>query len=321
MEKEFMGWVILPLLYLFSNFFFWLPRAVQMGMGAGLGTVLDLLHFRAEVVDQNLSFAYPGTSAAEVEVKRDIRKQSYREFGNLILEICFLFGPLRKFTFNQVDVIGLENWHAANHLGKGVIFLSSHAGNWEVMAATGGLLAKIDLMLVTKHLKPEWLHQAIEKGRLKCGVKATYEPKTSRDIIKHLKNKGTVGFVLDQYAGAPVGVRVPLFGKPVGTSLVVATFAKRTGAPVVPVLNYRRPDGRWTVHVLPALTWLSPRDDLAQGASAAHYELAANTALYAATLEKHILEHPAQWLWIHRRFKGDLSPLREGEWHSPRLRT
>ena len=48
--------------------------------------------------------------------------------------------------------------------------------------------------------------------------------------------------------------------------------------------------------------------------------VASNTAFYARELEKDIYAYPEQWLWIHRRFKGDRSPLREGEWIQGRAR-
>ncbi|MBI2712642.1 MAG: lysophospholipid acyltransferase family protein [Bdellovibrio sp.] len=311
-----MEWFVISTLTVTSYLFYVLPRPLQLAFGNLLGIIFERLKFKSKVVDRNLEIAFP----LDAEKKKRIRRQSYRAFGNLILEVLLLFGPLKRFIFKNVDFSGRENWERAHAQGKGVIVLSSHVGNWEVMAATGTLIGKIDLMLVTKHLKPEWFHRAIEKRRLRCGVRATYEPKTSRDIIKHLKSNGTVGFVLDQYAGAPVGVRVPLFGTPVGTSTAVAVFAKRTGAPVIPVINFRRPDGRWTVKMLPELKWNSENVASPQQHSS-HFELASNTARYAAELEGHILEHPEQWLWIHNRFKGDLSPIKAGEWAAPRDRT
>jgi KDO2-lipid IV(A) lauroyltransferase len=279
-----------------------------------LGDLLCRLQFKAVVVDQNLKIAYPeGSVSHPIESHRQqILRESYRSFGCLVLEIFLVLGPLKKFVLKYVDLSGVENLRAAQRQGKGVIFLSSHVGNWEIMAATGGLLAQADLMLVTKQIKPAWLHQAIEQGRSNCHVRATYEPRTMRDVLSHLKKNGAVGFVLDQYVGPPVGVRVPLFGVPVGTAFVVATLAKRTGAVVLPVQNFRTPDGRWKVVIEEPLQWQSFEDQ--------NYEIAANTALYNAVVEKHILSHPSQWLWIHRRFKGDLSPLRENEWSDPRVR-
>ncbi len=301
--------IILPFLRAIAFMFVLQPRRLQLMWGGVLGALFYGLRYRYSVVNQNIQRVFPDL-ARQSQAK--IARESYRHLGNLTLEILMLLGPLRNFVLKYVDVQGFENFLEAQKLGKGVIFLSSHVGNWEIMAATGGVIHATDLMLVTKRLKPEWLHRAIEEGRRRCHVEATYEPRTLRDVLAHLKKKGTVGFVMDQYVGPPVGVRVPLFGVPVGAAMVVAALTKRTGAPILPVENYRTPEGRWVVEVKPPVSW--------QAHSNPHYELALNTALYTNIIEKSILAHPSQWLWAHRRFKGDLSPLRESEWSEPRAR-
>ncbi|MFZ9596180.1 MAG: lysophospholipid acyltransferase family protein [Bdellovibrionia bacterium] len=284
------------------------PRMIQRFLGKALGWCLMVCRFRTQVVRANLSYAYPNDPHQQKKVFR----QSFEHLGNLFLEILMLFGPMRRFIVNFVDVKGLEHIQEAQRLGKGMILLSSHVGNWEVMAGAAGVFSEMKLMLVTKALKPGWLHEAILQARLRLGVRATYEPKTMREVLSHLKSNGAVGFVLDQYAGPPVGVRVPLFGVPVGTSLALATLVRRTEVPVLPVVNFRKPCGRWQVSVGAPLSW--------QKHESLHEELAFNTAAYVQFVEKCIREHPEQWLWIHRRFKGDLSPLRQGEWSDARVR-
>lgn len=304
-----MSRVIIFLLSILSWLYYLQPHVFRRLWGNALGAALRLTGIRAGVVRQNLAIAFP---TADKEMQKKQFLEAYRHLGNLVLEILLLFGPMKAFTLRFGELKGVENWRSAKEAGKGVIFLSSHVGNWETMAAVGSLHGGMDLMLVTKHLKPEWLHRSIESGRRRCGVLATYEPKTLRDVLGHLKKNGTVGFVLDQYAGPPVGVRVPVFGVPVSTSTAVAMLAKRTGAAVLPVVNYRTPDGHLVVDVRPPLEWLGDSDSAC--------ELAKNTAHYAKKVEDDIITHPDQWLWTHRRFKGDLSPLREGEWSNGRPR-
>lgn len=310
MVKSALGKISLFLIRSAGFLFAILPRKVQLFLGAGLGSFLRLIQFRAKVVRQNLEYAFP----QDLEARQRLFKQSYVHLGNLVFEVLMVFGfrkSMRSFVEKFVDLTGEEHLRAAQAKGKGLIYLSSHLGNWEVMATEGGLIGS-HLMLVTKHLKPEWLHQAIEKGRLISEVEGTYEPRTLKDVFKQIKKNRTVGIVLDQYAGPPIGVRVPLFGIPVGTSLAVATIVKRTGATILPVKNFRKPDGRWAVVIEAPLEW-KPHEN-------PNYELALNTAHYASVLENHILSHPEQWLWTHRRFKGDLSPLNEGEWLDGRPR-
>jgi len=214
-----------------------------------------------------------------------------------------LLGEMPRIAKEKVDFRGFENWKRAQEQGRGVLFLSSHVGNWEIMAAAGAAQG-MELLIVTKHLKPEWLHRAIEAGRRRAGVEATYEPRTLKDVLRWLQQGKTVGIVADQYAGPPVGIRVPVFGVPTGTHSAPAMIAKRTGAAVLPVVNYRTPEGGWVVEVRPALL-LEPEGP---------EDLAKQTAAFSRELEKDIRKFPEQWLWIHKRFKGDLSPLREGEW-------
>jgi KDO2-lipid IV(A) lauroyltransferase len=290
--------------------YYWLPPRLKRGAGSALGALLRVSGVRAKVVRQNLSIAFPDPSSERE--RRKLFREAYRHLGNLVLEISLLLGPMKRFVEESVEVLGVENAQAALKKGNGAILLSSHVGNWETMAAGGALLGHLELMLVTKRLKPDWLHAEIEKGRERCKVFATYEPRTMRDVLGWLKKNRCVGFVLDQYAGPPVGVRVPVFGIPVGTMTAVAAVSKRTGAPVVPVVNYRKPDGRMVVDIRPALEW-RPADD-------PNLEIAMNTAFFASELEKDIYAHPDQWLWTHRRFKGDLGPIREDEWLGGRAR-
>lgn len=309
MESPVVGTVILFVLRCVAWTYAFQPRPLRRMWGNGLGWGLRKLKLRSRVVEQNLSIAFKDSG----EKRATIYREAYAHLGNLALEILLLLGPMKRYIERNTELEGLEHWQHAKARGKGVLFLASHVGNWEVMAATGALLGGVDIMLVTKHLKPEWLHQAIEKGRARCKVRATYEPRTLKDVLSSLKKNGTVGFVLDQYAGPPIGVRVPVFGVPVGTTTTIATLAKRTGATVLPVVNYRTAQGVWKVRIRPPVEWRASDDTT--------FELAENTARYAAALERDIYDHPEQWLWIHRRFKGELGPLREGEWSEGRART
>ena len=309
--------VFLPVIWTIGWAYALMPQFGRQVVSELLGFCFRLAGFKAGVVRQNLKYAFPSD-----DLLRDrIERESYREFAKLVLEIFMLpgVGPfpgaMRYFVERQSRLIGVENWKAALSSGRGGIFVASHVGNWEVMAATGALLGGIDLMIVTKQVKPFWLHEAIKKGRLRCGVKCTYEPKTMKDVLGQLRKGGTVGFVLDQYAGPPIGIRVPVFGVPVGTLGAPAALAKRTGAALIPVLNYRKNDGRTEVVIRKPHLWL--RDDTGVDSER---EIALNTAALAQQMEADIRAHPGQWLWSHRRFKGDLSPLRPHEWEEGRSR-
>ena len=289
------------------------PGFARVGMASVVAWFPRLFKYREKIARQNLLYAFPGDGPVETAKREKILRLSYLHLGHLFFEICMVLGPfsaMRFFIRRNVRFIGREYWEKALAEGHGLILAGNHIGSWEVMVAAGNT-SGINCLLVTKKLKPAWLHDWIEKGRLRCGVKSAYEPKTLSMIITQLKEGKTVGLVLDQYAGAPIGVRVPLFGIPVGTASVAAALARRFDAPVLPIVNYRTSGGKFVVDIRPPVPFDGASDSRGLGV---------NTARYVAVVEQDIKAHPDQWLWIHRRFKGDLGPLRPEEWDRPRAR-
>jgi len=289
-----------------------MPGRLRLVLGAFWGWILRSAGFRVNIVRQNIKLVFPGDTLERQQFREQLFRDAYVHIGTLFLELLLLFGGLRFFTLKNVELKGRKNWENAHQKNKGVLILSSHVGNWELIASAG-VLSGIPGLMVTKHLKPEFIHKAIEKGRESCGVHATYEPKTMKDILSWIKQKKTIGCILDQYAGPPVGIRIPFFGIPVGTMTAFTYLVKKYQLEVCPVVSYRQKNGKWIVEFSEPLQWISE--------SHPEKEIALNTAQYVSVIEKQILKKPAQWLWTHRRFKGDLSPLRPGEWEEGRIKS
>lgn len=296
-----MFYISLILLKLIALPLFLLPRRVFLKLGHATGTLARAAGFRVQISARNIELAYPEKSPAE---RLELLHQSYRELGVLALEIFRLFYRFDRFLENNCDVEGRENLDKARAEGKGVLVVTGHLGNWEVLASSGPQLLQTPVTMVTKRLKPEGLNRAFEIARSLLGVRMAFEPRTMPEILRALKRNEVVGFVIDQFAGAPLGARVPFFGKPVGSHTALAALAIRTGAPVVPAFAVRKPDGRYRICFEPAFR-LEEREKL-------DHTVVANTALFVRHMETWVRLYPAQWLWIHRRWKGDISPLPAG---------
>lgn len=275
-----------------------LPRRLFLWLGRGLGAVLEVAGFRAAVVRANLDLAFP--EWAEERKERLFRDQ-YRELGVLFLEILRMFYRFDRFFERYAVVEGAEHLRAALAGGRGALVMTAHLGNWELLSVAGRAVFLTEVTMVTKRLRPSWLHRALAVTRALLGVRMACEPRTMPEVLRGLGKGGIVGFVMDQYAGAPVGARVPFFGKPVGSHTALAALALRTRAPVVPAVAVRRPDGRYLVRFEAPLR-LEERE-------CGEAALIANTALFVRYTESWVREFPSQWLWVHRRWKGDLSPL------------
>ena len=276
-----------------------LPRPLFLALGRGLGNVLAASGFRTEVTTQNFALAYPERADRDA-----MRADFYRELGITFLEFFRYFYRFQDFLRRNCDYVGEEHLRAALAKGQGVFVMTAHLGNWEVLTASGPQQFGLPVTMVTKRLKPAWLHRALTLNRNLLGVKMAFEPRTLPEIVRALKQKEIVGFVMDQFTGAPVGARVPFFGVPVGSHTALATLALRTGAPVVPAISVRQPSGRYLIRFEPEIPLIEDADH--------EKAVILNTANYVRHTESWVREFPSQWMWIHRRWKGKLSPLPPG---------
>jgi KDO2-lipid IV(A) lauroyltransferase len=271
-----------------------LPRGPEVALGRVLGSFLFLLDWkRKRIGRENLARCLPELSPEERE---NILRENYRHYGTLALELIHYFSPFpghyRRYARRITVLEGLEHWQKANARGKGVLFISGHFANWELMLAIGGLHG-IPLLLVTRHLKPEWLHLKIEAGRDSIGCRGVYQPRTLPAVLKALRRGDAVGFAMDQYMPPPMGSPTPFFGTSVDTLAAVGPLAVRTGAAVVPATQKRAADGRIRIILSPELDLRPLAKDPEQ----------ANARL-VREIEDMIRANPSQWLWIHRRFKN-----------------
>ncbi|NDD93113.1 hypothetical protein EBZ37_13660, partial [bacterium] len=112
-----------------------LPRSAQILLGRALGNVLRLLRWKRALVGSNLLLAFPGASLEASAYRQSIETRFYGHFGNLVIELLCQFGDWKRWVLSNIELSGLENWEKAHSRGKGVMFITSHLGNWEAMAA------------------------------------------------------------------------------------------------------------------------------------------------------------------------------------------
>jgi KDO2-lipid IV(A) lauroyltransferase len=270
-----------------------LPRRWELTLGALLGRLaLHLAPTRRKIAQDNIRHCLPELDGA---ARERLLKENFEHYGILALELLHMFSPFpghyREYVRRVARLEGFHHWRRADSKGKGVLFVSAHLANWELMTAAGAM-AGIPLTMVTRHLKPEWLHLLIDAARRSVKVKAAYLPDTLTAILRSLRKGESLGFVLDQYAHPPVGVKVPFFGVEVDTLGAVPPLSLRYGTPIVPVRQIRDKNGFVRILIEPELDLGDAKENAIQG-----------TAVLAAMVEHWIRANPDQWLWAHRRFK------------------
>ncbi len=281
-------------LFCAGTFVTYLPRKLELRLGRLLGKLFLTFDWkRRKVAYDNMRRCLPELGPAGWE---RLLAENYAHYGMLTLELLHMFSPFPRhyaaYVKRTARVKGFENWKKAEALGKGALYVTAHMANWELMVALGTLHG-MPLLMVTRRLKPEWLHKKIEAQRQAVGAKLVYVPRTLPTVMKALRANEAVGFAMDQYAHPPFGIPVPFFGTKVDTLGAVGTLAQRTGATIAEVTQTR--DARGIVHIE-----IGPPLDL--GADLA--DPAETTAAINRIVENIIRRNPTQWLWVHRRFKN-----------------
>lgn len=283
-----LGWLALAIVTPLGLALAWLPARVGLWVGARLGDLAwAALPRRRAVALENLTRAFPERPAPELaRVGRD----SFRHLGMNFVESCvFYFRPPARLL-SRVSIEGLSHFEAADAQGRGMLLLTAHYGNWELLAASHAL-ARFPLSVVMRPLDSPAFEPILERFRLRSGVELITKRRALTDIVDALRRRRMVGILLDQNASRREGVFVPFFGVPASTSKGMALIALRTGAPVLPVFIRRRPDGRHVVHAGAPVPVPSDGDVVA-------FTRAFNEAIEAA-----IRRAPEQWFWLHRRWK------------------
>jgi KDO2-lipid IV(A) lauroyltransferase len=267
------------------------------GFLASLWYRLDARHRRITL--RNLEFAYgPAlTPAARERLAREVFRQ-FVLFGWETLEL--LLAPLSHIR-RKVIIVGQEHLAAALAQGRGVIAILAHAGNWEYTGMSYGLqygaVAVVGRDL--DHPLGRWLARYLrERG----GNRMISKQRGLKEILRHLKQNHAVGIVIDQNTATEEGLLVDFFGHPARTTPVAALLARR-GVPVVPTLSRRLPDGNHLVVIFPPIPLEKTGD--AQNDIQRHLELQ-NRAI-----EAWVRAEPAQWLWLHRRWKNQFPEIYE----------
>lgn len=182
---------------------------------------------------------------------------------------------------------GIEALFAAYDRGRGVIFISAHLGNPEIISQALGPFG-IDLAVVTEPLRPPRLHAFVERQRARHGV--TYLPADLgglRAARAHLKHGGTLGVLVDREVlggGRPYA----FFGEAAPMPTGAVELARRTGAAIVAgwVLRGPAPD-RFHAR-LEAVPLPAPTGDRAA-------DLDSGMRAVIAWLERAIAGAPGQW--------------------------
>jgi KDO2-lipid IV(A) lauroyltransferase len=272
-----------------------LPTPISVRLGSAVGTLAYYLLGRARrIAVDNIAYSLPYLrTLPEWQESHgtpgDIARRSFANMGKTAAEVIKLMYGFDRGLAAGVQWRGTEHYHGARARGKGVLFITGHCDNWELVAHAFGLHHD-GMAVVARKQKFQPLTILLENLRTRTGNSVIYTDGAARGIYFRLKKNEAIGILMDQSVQPRDGALVKFLGRKAWTTTMPATIATRTGAAMVPGFGHRE----GSRHVVTFYPEIVPDE---------HADPAKTTLLLNRCIDRQIARYPDQWLWAYRRWK------------------
>ena len=287
--------------YRLVKLFLWLSKIAPKSFIYASMEMFSLMAYyligrRRKITIQNLSMAFPLKSKEEIKL---LSKQVYVELSKTISEILLMY--VDRFDIDAAIKNAEEAKQKLEVIAKnsprGVIVVTAHFSNWELAAH---FLAKHGLPMLAIGRRGN--NKLIDTNltlpfRERYGNEAVHKKQAMMGMIRRLKKAGNVGLLIDQKSGSMHSAKVDFFGKPAETTLSIASLKLKFDALVVPMFVVRSADGCYEIIIHESVVYM------AEELEEQEKKLEAMTLKYTKVIEETIEKYPAQWFWMHNRWR------------------
>jgi len=286
-------------LYCFTWVVALVPEKLSDRLGVWVGLLMHrVLGSRRRIAVDNISrvLDYMRTQPAwscAIPTAEGIAQEVFRNLGRSLVENCRLYHGRGDGLIDRIEVRGMEQYDSARAKGKGLIFLTGHCGNWELMALAYARLFKAPLSVVARRQNNPYLNQMVERMRKHYDNSIIYKDNALKNIITVIRRDGTIGLLVDQTVFPEEGFLISFLGRSAWASKAPVLLARKTDVTIVPAF-IRREGSRHIIQIHPALKFTG--DPSEQGWKD-------DVQIYSRAIEQFIIAHPTDWYWVHRRWK------------------
>jgi len=277
-----------------------LPWRSSQRLGAALGWLMWKIPNRSHAVARtNLTHCFPELNQAQLN---QLLRQSLMNSGRWLAESAGAWLRPASHSLALVrEVEGLEVLQEALASGKGVVGITSHLGNWEILNHFYSKQCRPINFYRPPKIKA--LDRLLQKQRIQLGNQvAPSTPEGIRLILKTVRSGGAVGIPVDPEPTESAGFFVPFLATQALTSKFVPSMLAGGKAHGVLMHALRLPKGAGFKIILEAAPKAMYSTDLKQATSA-----------MSAALEKYVRQYPCQYMWTMKRFKK--RPPNEMRWY------
>lgn len=280
-----MSRIVIALLWLVH----FLPLSVQAAIGNAVGSALFwLIAERRRVTRINLAKCFPEMKEEERE---RLARAHFRAFCRSFVERGLLWWAPQSRIERLIRVEGLERVRACQ--GQPVILFVPHFVGMD--AGCTRLCCDLQMTGMYAQQKDRYFSAMLVKGRTRFGKQMEYafsRQQGMRPLIRAMRAGRPLYYLPDQDYGPRDALFVPFFGVQAATVPGLSRLARITGAKILPCIPRMLPGGQGY-----AITIEAPWADFPGS------DLLADTRRMNEYIERKVLEMPAQYLWMHKRFK------------------
>ena len=294
-----LDYIYLSIYRLFVFIVRYTPRAIMdrvLIFFAFLAYKIDTQHRKIAFV--NLDLAYEDRISDDK--KREIIKKCYKNLLYNMRDFVENQNITKERLLKKVTFVNEHFYIDMKKEGKGVIFLTAHYGNWELLPlCMGAVYGK--LWGVGRNLDSKKMNEVLQKNRNQFNVHMLEKAGAIRGLLKALKNGKNVGLLVDQNTSDKEGVLIDFFGKLARHTPSAALIARKTGAPIIPTYITTNDCKNYDI------TFYEPIiiDKTEDGEE----DIKKSVQEQANITQKVIEAKPDEWFWLHRRWKNQYEEL------------
>ncbi|MEN5200463.1 lysophospholipid acyltransferase [Pseudomonas wadenswilerensis] len=293
---KFKGALMVGALRLFAK----LPWGAVQRVGAAIGWIMwKVPNSSRNVVRINLAKCFPEMDPV---AREQLVGRTLMDIGKSFTEsACAWIWPAQRSLDLVREVEGLDVLEAALASGKGVVGITSHLGNWEVL--NHFYCSQCKPIIFYRPPKLKAVDDLLREQRVQLGNRVAASTKEGiLSIIKEVRRGGQVGIPADPEPAESAGIFVPFFATKALTSKFVPNMLAGGKAVGVFLHALRLPDGSGFKVILEAAPEAMYSEDTETSAAA-----------MSRVVERYVRAYPSQYMWSMKRFKK--RPAGEPRWY------
>jgi Kdo2-lipid IVA lauroyltransferase/acyltransferase len=266
-------------------------RFLPYPLARSLFRFLGMLAYHADPFHRKIAAIQMRAALALENPEKLVKKVFMNQAEILVDTIKYAYMTDKQIT-EKIVVENREYLDEALSKGKGLMMITGHMGNWEILPHVPRILG-IQFCIMADMREDEKIEAIVDSIRSRSG--ATILPPTGKALmlIKELKKGRTIGMVVDKRGAKKDALFCPLLGIPAPTNPAPAFLAIKGDAVILPVYGVKL-DG---IH---HFRFQKPVEasSFGQGKEAIQALSEYMQSWVASVVE----QYPDQWFWLYSRW-------------------